>query len=312
MADIAHRSPHRMNRRPGPLSRIATAMIVAWLACACSSTPGDDANALPDEDDASSSGGTAAGGGDGDGGASGGADASGGAGTGAGGTSSSPTDLDVAEVRSTADAHWGVRTLSLDYSVPADGMVVVSASWFNEVTPSAVTFQGAALTELELETTGVYDLHVASAAMYVIAATAGESGAVEIAFPSNASRAALTVATVVGATEILESHAVVTAQTRPSSVLEIEAQLSAPADAIAVTLAGTSASIDSIATGNDHIVYANPTNPITDFHNARTYSGSAVLSAADAIIGFAQDPGYSPPPSSGQLYDAVLLVAVLR
>jgi hypothetical protein len=150
----------------------------------------------------------------------------------------------------------------------------------------------------------------ANGAMYYLPVSAGQEGEVSVVFPASARRANMTVVTVAGASELVDDELQV--DDGPPAALTMDFAYDADAASMGITFLSTSAAIDSVVTGDGHVLDSNPTQPLEDFHDGRTYSGHVPLDVGAHAFGFAQDPDYNPPPSTDQHYEAVMILAVVR
>lgn len=220
------------------------------------------------------------------------------------------TSLALGNVQTAANPDWGVRVLDLPYQVAASGLMVVSASWFEGTPANNPTFNGTNLILMAHAQTTIARLRIVHGAMYYLPVTAGQSGNIQITFPADARRVSMTAATIAGATSMV---GVQTALANESpSLLRLDMGVGLAAPSTVITLLSSSASIDSVVTGTGHVVVSNPTQPLNDFHDGRSYTGYAALGTGNHTLGYAQDPGYNPPPSSQQLYDAVMVAGIFR
>ena len=220
------------------------------------------------------------------------------------------TSLTLSNVQTAADPHWGVLRLDLPYQVAVDGILVLSASWYDATPANNPTFNGTNLTLMAHRQTTIVRVHIAHGAMYYLPVTAGQSGTIQITFPAQARGVSLTAVTLVGATSMAGVQTAL-ANVSPSPLgLNVAVTLTAPATVI--TLLSSSATIDSIVTGAGHVEDSNPTQPLTAFHDARSYTGHAGLGPGSHTLGYAQDPSNNSPPSPQQIYDAVMVVGIFR
>ena len=218
--------------------------------------------------------------------------------------------LTLSNVQTAADPHWGVRALNLPYQVAVDGILVLSASWYDATLANNPTFNDSTLTLMAHRQTTVVRVHLAHGAMYYLPVRAGQSGSVRITFPANARRVSMTAVTLAGATSMVGVQTAL-ANVSPSLMrLDLGVGLTAPSTVI--TLLSSSAAIDSVVTGIGHVLVSNPTQPLLEFHDARSYTGYAALAAGPHTLGYAQDPRHNPPPSPLLPYDAVMVAGIFR
>lgn len=239
-----------------------------------------------------------------------GAACGGGGGTGTGGGSPTNQPLTLNSVRTAADSYWGVVQLSLPYQVATTGILVVSVSWYEAMPANNPTFNGANLNLVAHGQTTIARLRIAHGAMYYLPVTTGQSGNIQITFPGYANRVSMTAVTIAGATAMVGAQTAL-ANVSPSP-LGLDIGLGLTAQSMVITLLSSSAAIDSIVTGTGHVENSNPTQPLTDFHDARSYTGHAMLGPGNHTVGYAQDPGGSAPPSPQWLYDAVMVAGSFR
>lgn len=218
--------------------------------------------------------------------------------------------LSLGNVRSTGDPFWGVPSLSLPYTAAADGMLVLSASWYGASTENTPTFDGTPMVLAARGLTTNARLRVARGAMYYLPVFAGESGTIQLNFAGPARRPTITAVTVVGASA-LEQGLVNVSDVSPVP-LEVGIEVALTAESMVLTLMSSSASIDSISWGEGHGQHANPTQPLIEFHDGRAYSGNALLGAGNHDLGWEQDPAHVPMPSPAQLYESVMILGVFR
>ena len=221
--------------------------------------------------------------------------------------SSQPHGLN--NVQTAANSHWGVRQLSLPYQVAATGLLVVSISWYEGTPANTPTFSGAGLTLVAQGQTTIARLRVVHGAMYFLPVTAGQTGSIQVTFPADARRVSMTAATIPGATSMVGSQTAL-ANTTPSP-LGLSTTISLTAQSTVITLLSSSAAIDSIVTGTGHTLVSNPTQPLEEFHDARSYTGQASLAPGSHTLGYAQDPA-NAAPSPQWLYDAVMVAGIFR
>lgn len=238
------------------------------------------------------------------GGGGGDSDPGGGGGGGGGGG-----PLSLSNVRTAADWRTGQSQLSLSYQVAATGMLVVSVSWYENAAANAPTFNGTAMTQVARGQTTLARLRVVNGAMYYLPVTAGQSGTVQVTFPgAAANRASMTAVTVAGASTFVGGQLAL-ANVNPS-LLSLALPVNLSAQSMVVTLMSSSSNVNSVLTGSAHLQVSNPTQPLGDFHDARSYTGHALLAAGGHSVGYAQDPATGPSPS--WIYEAVMIAGTFR
>lgn len=218
--------------------------------------------------------------------------------------------LSIDNVRSTGDSNWGVPSLSLPYTATADGLLVLSASWYDPDFENTPTFGGTPMIHAASGQTTNVRLRVAHGAMYYLPVFAGESGTIQLNFAAPARRPTMTAVTVVGASAL--DQGLVTVSDVSPAPLEVGINFALNAESMILTLISSSASVDSSSWGGGHVQHANPTQPLNAYHDGRSYSGNALLGAGNHDIGWEQDPAHVPPPSSAQLYESVMVLGVFR
>ena len=214
-------------------------------------------------------------------------------------------------VRTAGIPSWGVSSISLPYPVESDGLLVLAVSWYDPSEALTPTFGGTPMMFVAEDETETPGLRLTHGAMYMLPVLRGDSGTIQVDFVGGrARRPTLTAVTLEGASALEQVRVLVTDES--PSVLEVTLDVTLTTESIVLSFLSSSAAIDSVPVGDGLTTYANPTQPITDFHDGRAYAGSALLEAGDHTLGWAQGPGYSPPPSSSQLYDSVMLLGVFR
>lgn len=226
--------------------------------------------------------------------------------TGSAGDTGELEEIEVLNMASAASAINGDRLTILNYTVPADGVLVVRGGAAGPPVES-VTFGGEVLTAIASHEEPDYWFAI-SADMYWMPVTAGESG--EIAWQYQPGtwttrRRGMIAVTISGVDQV---HALTTAsdglgtnegRTGPSSA---DLEITTMHDAIILSAFTSNGPGPSELTGLGHTLDAFPTVPIEEFHSTRVYAGHMRVGPGTISLGYEN-------ADAGGWFDYVLFLA---
>ena len=198
--------------------------------------------------------------------------------------------LEVLNIQSAASAMNGDSLLIEDYTVPADGVLVVHGGAAGS-TVLTVTFGGEALTPVASHEEPEYWFAISSD-VYWMPVTAGATGDILWDYTEGewSTRRRGAIALTIGGADEVHEVAMATdgegtneGRTGPS-LAEVEITTTQPA--VVLTAFTSNGPGPSDLTGPGHMLDAFPTVPIEEFHSTRVYGGHVLADPGTITVGY--------------------------